>query len=111
MDAGGDVEHQKSWWRTEFCRCNGRILKAVGASVHGLKVSAGHFSCTSFRRVSGARKVILSITNSTPVCTMPAAKTPEMKGESSTAASKAAMASSSNGSTTYELPWYVLWAS
>merc|ERR1712000_668960 len=50
-------------------------------------------------------KVIMGITNSTPVYRMPAAKTPEMKGESSTAVSKAALASSSNGSTTYELPW------
>lgn len=37
---------------------------------------------------------------------MPAAKVVE-KGESSTAASKAALAASSNGSQTYELPWYV----
>ncbi len=36
---------------------------------------------------------------------MPAAKA-EVKGESSTAASKAALAASSNGSTNYELPWY-----
>ena len=41
-----------------------------------------------------------------PKDTMPAAKA-EQKGESSTAASKAALASSSNGSTSYELPWYV----
>jgi replication factor C subunit 2/4 len=36
---------------------------------------------------------------------MPAAKTAEERGESSTAASKAALASSSNGSPNYELPW------